>query len=136
MLLGDQGVSPLLFWLPMFLTGIILAYVVAARMWKRRHSIFWVVQRITGAYLAVLIPAYFIYRQLIPLVENAGFQGFFVQGIFATMLLAVLYHGGYGVWSVASDYLSSRGHRTGLAFLITVVMLIFFITGMRRIFVV
>jgi succinate dehydrogenase hydrophobic anchor subunit len=49
----------------------------------------------------------------------------FVRSVRLVLLMAALYHGGYGVFSVVSDYLSSRILRIGFTFLITVVMLIF-----------
>jgi succinate dehydrogenase hydrophobic anchor subunit len=55
----------------------------------------------------------------------SGMQRVFIQVVHLLILAASLYHAGYGIWSLVSDYLSSRTLRTGLALLVTLVMLFF-----------
>ena len=49
-------------------------------------------------------------------------QEIFLKVVDIALLLALLYHGGYGLISVIADYLSSRGLRVGAALVIAFVM--------------
>ena len=131
LLMGDQSVSPFLYWLMMSVTALIMAYGVAAKIWKTEHSVFWKIQRTSGAFLLVTVPAYILFIHLSPLSDKAtqivmgGVQILFIKIIHLAMLVGALYHGGYGIWSVVSDYSSSRNLKAGLTILVTLVTLIF-----------
>jgi len=139
MLMGNQSASPFIFWLVMVAVGLILSYGVGARIWQRGHSIFWKLQRISATFLMVMIPAYILSMHLSPVVSQEtgiaipGMQRVFIQVVYLLLLVASLYHAGYGIWSLVSDYLSSRTLRTGLAFLVTLVMLVFGWVGVTMI---
>jgi len=139
MLMGDQSVSPFLYWLMMFVTALIVAYGVAARIWNTEHSVFWKFQRTSGAFLLVTVPAYILFIHLSPLsgkvtqMVMGGAQNFFIRVVHLAMLVGALYHGGYGIWSVVSDYLSSRILKAGLTILVTVVTFIFTWFGIKLI---
>jgi succinate dehydrogenase hydrophobic anchor subunit len=49
-------------------------------------------------------------------------QEIFLKVVDIALLLALLYHGGYGLISVIADYLSSRSLRIGAALVIIFVM--------------
>jgi succinate dehydrogenase / fumarate reductase cytochrome b subunit len=129
MAMGNQSASPFIFWLVMVAVGLILSYGVGARIWQGGHSIFWRLQRISATFLLVMIPAYILSMHLSPVVSQQtgtaipGMQKVFIQVVYLLLLVGSLYHAGYGIWSLVSDYLSSRTLRTGLAFLVTLVML-------------
>lgn len=139
MLMGDQSASPFLFWLMMIAVALVLSYGVGARIWQRGHSVFWKLQRISAALLLVMIPGYILFMHLTPVASREvgvgipGHQRILVQGVYLFLLAASLYHGGYGIWSLASDYLSSRTLRTGLALLVALVMLVFGWVGVTMI---
>ena len=139
MLMGNQMVSPFLYWVIMFAQALVVAYGVAARTLKSRHSVLWKMQRISGSFLLVMVPAYFLFIPLSPSPEIeanflvSGIQGLFLMAVYTLLLLSVLLHAGYGVWSVMSDYLASRNLRKGLAALVTFITLIFAWIGLRAI---
>lgn len=58
-------------------------------------------------------------------------QSYYVKGIDLTLILGVLYHGGYGLFSVIRDYLTSRVTRMGLTLLVSFVMVIFAWVGIK-----
>jgi succinate dehydrogenase hydrophobic anchor subunit len=66
-------------------------------------------------------------------VAITGMQRHFTQVVYLGILVGALYHGGYGIWSLAIDYLSSRGLRISLGFLVTLVMIVFAWVGVRMI---
>jgi succinate dehydrogenase hydrophobic anchor subunit len=138
-LIGDQTVSPFFYWLMIFVIALIVAYGVAAKVWHTEHSFFWKFQRTSGAFLLVTVPAYIFFIHLSPLSAKVtqmalgGAQSFFIRCVHLAMLLGALYHGGYGIWSVVSDYLSSRIFKTGLTVLVALVTLIFAWFGIKQI---
>jgi succinate dehydrogenase hydrophobic membrane anchor protein len=139
MLMGNQSTSPFIFWLLIIALASILSYGVGARIWRHGHSIFWRLQRISATFLLVMIPAYMLFVQLTPVVNHEkgmmipGMQKYFIQAVYLSLLAGTLYHAGYGIWSLVSDYLSSPTLRKGLALLVTVVMVVFGWVGVTMI---
>jgi succinate dehydrogenase hydrophobic membrane anchor protein len=137
MLMGNQSVSPFLYWVIMVTQALVIAYGVASRIFNSTHSFFWRMQRISGSFLIVMVPAYLLFIRLRPspeietnfLIRNI--QGLFLTAVYILLLLSALFHGGYGMWSVICDYLSSRNLRRGLAALLICITLIFAWIGLR-----
>ncbi|UCD81930.1 MAG: hypothetical protein JSW26_11030 [Desulfobacterales bacterium] len=130
MLLGNQSVSPIFFWLTVFMIAVIVGYAFLARIWRLVHSPFWKFQRISGVFLLVMIPAHFLFMHLNPAVGKdsaviiARMQNFFVKIVDLAMVLAVVYHGGYGLFSVGKDYIVSRRLQILMTVLVVVVMVL------------
>jgi len=128
MVIGNQQVSTTLFWLIVSVSGLILCFSVASRVWDSEHSLVWKLQRITGALLLMLVPAHIALMHVnAPVAHPASgaimrMQEIFLKVVDITLLLALLYHGAYGLISVITDYLSSRSLRIGAAFVIILVM--------------
>jgi succinate dehydrogenase hydrophobic membrane anchor protein len=139
MLMGNQSASPFIFWLAMIAGATILSYGVGARIWRGGHSVCWRFQRISATFLLVMIPAYILFMHLAPVASEKtgmaipGMQKYFIQAVYLLLLAGTLYHAGYGIWSLVSDYLSSRTLRRGLALLVTLLMLVFGWVGMTMI---
>jgi len=130
MLLGNQSVSPIFFWLIVFITAVIGGYAFLARIWRLEHSPFWKFQRASGAFLLVMIPAHFLFMHLNPAVGKdsaviiARMQSFFIKIVDLAMVLAVVYHGGYGLFSVGKDYIVSQRLEILMTVLVAVVMIL------------
>jgi len=111
---GGQQVSSFFYWMLMGTAALATAYALGARIWNSGHSIFWKLQRVSGAFLLVMIPAYILFMPIHPVVHasaNAvvsGMQSLLIKTVYLLLLFAVLFHGGYGAWSVVNDYLSSK----------------------------
>ncbi|MFO7667993.1 MAG: hypothetical protein R6V76_15380 [Desulfobacterales bacterium] len=114
MLLGNQSVSPAFFWFLALSAALIAAYGLYSRIWNTRHAISWKLQRITGAFLFVMIPAHFIFMHLNPQVAGeAGqvtmrMQSIWIKLVDVVLVVSALYHGGYGLLSVINDYTASK----------------------------
>jgi succinate dehydrogenase hydrophobic membrane anchor protein len=138
MLMGNQTVSPFLYWVIMLVQALAVAHGVSTRILKSRHSVLWKMQRISGSFLLIMVPAYFLFIPLNapPEIEAnflvTGFQTLFLMAVYILVLLCALFHAGYGVWSVLSDYLSSGNLRKGLAALVTFITLIFAWIGLFK----
>jgi succinate dehydrogenase / fumarate reductase cytochrome b subunit len=137
MVMGDQTVSPIFFWLTMFIIGILPSYLVAAKIRNIAGSITWKLQRISGAYLIVMIPAHLLFMHLQPAVgHDAGvvierMQHIFIKFIDLTLVVIGLYHAGYGLTAIIRDYLKSGLLQTGLTCLIVLIMAAFGWIGIR-----
>jgi succinate dehydrogenase / fumarate reductase cytochrome b subunit len=137
MLLGNQSVSPIFFWLTVFLIAVICGYAFLARIWRMGHSQFWKLQRASGAFLLVMIPAHFLFMHLNPAVGKdsvviiARMQNYFVKAVDLAMVLAVVYHGGYGLFSLGKDYIVSRSLQILTTVLVAVVMVLFAWIGLK-----
>lgn len=131
MIMGNQSVSPIFFWLSIFIVGILTGYLVVSKIWNIAGSFAWKLQRITGAYLFVMIPAHLLFMHLQPAIGHeagiviARMQNGFIKFIDLTLVVGVLYHAGYGLTAIIRDYLSSRLLQTSLAYLIFLVMAVF-----------
>ena len=139
MMMKDQHVSAFFFWLMAFFFGAIAAYVVASRLWEKRHSVLWKLQRISGAFLFITVPAYLFFLYLNPVLAE-GAQGAIVrmQNVFTrlvtlTLATLALYHAGYGLFSIAADYTSSGITRAGMTALIVVVIAVLAVLAFRLI---
>jgi succinate dehydrogenase / fumarate reductase cytochrome b subunit len=137
MLLGNQSVSPIFFWLTVLIIAVICGYAFLARIWRLGHSQFWKFQRASGAFLLVMIPAHFLFMHLNPAVGKdsaviiARIQNVFIKIVDLALVLAVVYHGGYGLFSVVKDYLVSRRLQVLMTALIAVVMVLSAWVGLR-----
>ena len=137
MLMGSQNVSPAFYWMTMFVAALILAYGVASKFRNTRHSLLWRLQRISGVFLLVMVPAHLIFMHLSPSVgKEAGIviermQNGFIKFVDIVLIIAALYHAGYGVISVLRDYVSFRVFRAGLAVLVILIMVIVAWAGIR-----
>ena len=130
MLLGNQSASPIFFWLTAFVIAVIGGYAFLARIWRLGHSPFWKFQRASGVFLLVMIPAHFLFMHLNPAVGKdsaviiARIQNGFIKIVDMAMVLAVLYHGAYGLFSVGKDYIVSRRLQILMTVLVAAVMVL------------
>ncbi len=137
MLLGNQSVSPFFFWLFILVTALVVGYGVARKIWKSGHSILWKLQRISGAFLLIMVPAHLLFMHLNPSMGMEAsvvikrMQSWFIKAVDLALIVAALYHGAYGLFSVFSEHLSSRILRVALVCLIAVIFLAFAWVGIR-----
>ena len=139
MAMNNQRVSAFFFWLMAFSLGAIAAYVVASRIWKKRHSVLWKLQRISGAFLFVTVPAYLLFSYLNPGEADGaqrvivGVQNVFARLVFLTLATCALYHAGYGLFSIVADYTSSGRTRVGMTAFIIVLIAVLAVSVFRLI---
>ena len=144
MLLGNQSVSDLLFWVYMLAVSICLVYVTVNKLKSSGASIFWKLHRISGAFLFLMIPAHMIFMHLNPSVAHeagvvlARLDNWFIKLIDLALVISVFYHAGYGLITICRDYvsLSSRSLRDGCTGVIIAVMALFAWIGVKLIFVI
>ena len=142
MLIRNQSVSAVFFWLTMLIAGLVLAYGVTSKLWGIQHSVLWKLQRITGAYLLIMIPAHMLFMHLNYAMAHdvntvvMRMQNSFIKAVDMSLIVVLLYHAGYGLVSFIEDYLESRNLRMGLAAVVILVMLLFGAVGIRLMLIV
>jgi succinate dehydrogenase hydrophobic anchor subunit len=141
-LIGTQSVSPVFYWLIMLIAALILAYAVGSKFWKNRHSMSWKLQRITGAFLLVMVPAHLLFMHLNPSIGKEAntviirMQNWFIKFVDIGLITVVFYHAGYGLMSVMRDYISFRAFKVVLTALIILVLALIALAGIRMTFAV
>ena len=136
----NQTVSAIFFWLVMIVASLAAACGVAAKVWKSQHTIFWKLQRMTGAFLLIAIPAHLLFSHLNPSIAMeaqvviARMQNWFIKIVDVLLALSALYHAGYGLFSIAEDYIKLRISRIVISGVIVIVSVIFLFVALRIVF--
>jgi len=139
MILGDQQVSPLFYWMVVLPFAMAIMYSLTARLWSVPHAFTWRLQRLTGAFLLVFAPAHMVFMHLnasvarYPEIVIARVQNNFLKIMDLALLAAVSYHGAYGVVTVLKDYVSSRLVSTSLTLLVCFIIGVLALAGARLI---
>ena len=120
-----------LYWGPILLVSVLICFLVAFQMAKSQAGFAWKMQRISGSFLLLLIPAHMLFMHVHPdMAHSAGMvinrmQIQMIKVIDVLLALSVLNHGGYGLSSILSDYVTHRQLRIGsmvVVWLVVVVM--------------
>jgi succinate dehydrogenase hydrophobic anchor subunit len=117
MLMGNQSVSAVFFWFVALSAALTLAYGLYARLRRAHHQWGWKLQRITGGFLLVMVPAHFLFMHLNPQVaKDAGevvlrMHNPWLKLVDAALVVCALYHGGYGLTSIIGDYTATQEMR-------------------------
>ena len=144
MLLGDQHISELVFWVYTLVISLGLVYVTIQKLKTSGASIFWKLHRISGAFLLLMIPAHMLFMHLNPTVAHdaqtviARMDSYFIKTVDLGLVIGVFYHSGYGLVGICRDYLSptSQLAKDGCTAVIAVAMALFAYIGLKLIFIV
>jgi succinate dehydrogenase hydrophobic membrane anchor protein len=141
----NDNVSPFLFW-PLFLfwllfilAALLMASIAGAKLWRSRHALYWKLQRITGVFLLVAIPAYLIFPDLNPGIAHEvqtltlRMQNACIKIVDILLVFSALYHGGYGMFSIGADYIRKRSLRRLYAAAVAVLFAVFLFIALRLI---
>ena len=121
---GSQHVPALFFWLNISIASLIIGYVVYRKIWNTLNSVLWKLQRITGAFLLVMLPAHMVFTHLNYAVGHQAatiihrMQHYSYKMLDLVLIMAVLYHGAFGVYSIIEDYLENKILRRALTILL------------------
>lgn len=128
MIMGNQSASPILFWLIIFIFSSCLVVRVTSKIWSSDAAAAWKLQRISGVFLLIMIPAHLLFMHLQPSVSHEAnvvinrLQNIFIKLVDITLVIAVLFHAGYGLISISKDYIASRILQIGLSLLTIFIM--------------
>ena len=139
MILGNQQVTAHFYWLNIAIASVFVCYLCFARIRTTRTSIIWKLQRITGSFLFLIVPAHMIFMHLNP--QNGKDAAFIIErlnqpviiAVDILLLLAILFHGGYGVVGICNDYFTSKQVRTSCMLGVIIILAMFALQGTRLI---
>jgi len=139
MLAGNQSVSAPFFWIYTAAAAGCLTYITIQKLRGSGASLFWKLQRISGAFLFLMVPAHMLFMHLNPAMGHdsqiiiARMGNLFIKTVDLALVVCVLYHGSYGLYSIGQDYLISSRAKTGMLALLVCIALGFAWTGLKLI---
>lgn len=139
MILGDQQVTAHFYWVNIVIASAFVCYLTITRIRRTSTGIAWKMQRISGSFLFLIVPAHMIFMHLNPQTgKDAAFiterlNQPFIMLVDILLLLSILYHGGYGVIGICRDYLTSKEVRTSCILGVVVILAMFGIQGIKLI---
>ncbi|MFW6147850.1 MAG: hypothetical protein ACOC6B_05585 [Thermodesulfobacteriota bacterium] len=137
MIVGEQNVPVLLFWLTAFLISIIVSYYLYQRIWKTRNSTLWKLQRISGAFLLVMLPGHMLFMHLNYAVGHEAqvviqrLQHYSIKTLDLLLVIIILYHAAFGIYSIIEDYLENKLARRTLTVVFLLIIIYFGYVGAR-----
>jgi len=137
MMMGNQVATPVFFWLSALFAALCVVYFLIIRICTSGASFSWKLQRITGGFLLIMIPAHMLFMHLNPTVAHqagvviARMQNVFIKLVDISLVFCVLYHAGYGLYSIIKDYFPNKQTQFLSGFLITAVMVFFGWIGIK-----
>jgi succinate dehydrogenase hydrophobic membrane anchor protein len=137
MILNNQNLPILFFWLSTFLISIVLCYYLYQKIWKTHNSSLWKLQRISGVFLLVMVPAHMVFMHINYSVGHEAeavinrLQHSSMKMLDLLLVIVVLYHAAFGIYTIIEDYLENKVARKGLTILLIVIVIYFGYVGAR-----
>jgi len=131
----SQQISAALFWSITVAMSLIALLLVLNKIWRTGNSILWKTQRITGACMIPIVLGHVLFMHMNYLAGHDSktillrMQDPFIKGIDFVFIIFLLFHAGYGVFSVIADYLKPGLLLKSLTFLVIFVMVISALLG-------
>lgn len=135
----SQQISIALFWSITVAISLIAFFIVLNKIWRTGNSILWKLQRITGAFMIPMLLGHMLFMHMNYLTgHDSGtillrMQNPFIRGMDLVFITLLLFHAGYGVFSIVADYIKPGPILRSLAVLVIIVMAISAFFGIRLI---
>jgi succinate dehydrogenase hydrophobic membrane anchor protein len=130
-------VSATLFWSITVAISLIAFLIVLFKIWTTGNSILWKLQRITGAFMFPMLIGHMLFMHMNYLTGHDSktilfrMQSPFIKGVDFVFILFLLFHAGYGVFSVIADYIKPGPLLKSLTLLVIIIMAISAYFGIR-----
>ncbi|MFW6101232.1 MAG: succinate dehydrogenase, hydrophobic membrane anchor protein [Bacteroidota bacterium] len=142
MVIGNQTVSAAFFWSYTAIASGCVTYITVTKVRISAASLLWKLQRISGAFIFLMVPAHMLFMHLNPdighdaqiIIERMGNP--FIKLVDFLLLVSVLYHGAYGLYSITQDYISQFKMQLGIVVVLSFVTLVFAWMGLKLIVVI
>jgi len=135
----SQQISVALFWSITVAISLIAFFIVLNKIWRTGNSILWKLQRITGAFMIPMLLGHMLFMHMNYLTGHDSrtillrMQSPFIKGMDLVFITLLLFHAGYGVFSIVADYIKPGPILRSLAVLVIIVMAISAFFGIRLI---
>jgi len=121
-------ISFTLFWSITVAISLLAFLIVLFKIWATANSIFWKLQRITGAFMLPMLIGHMLFMHMNYLTGHDSktillrMQSPFIMGLDFVFIVFLLFHAGYGVFSIVADYIKPGAVLKLLTLLIFIVM--------------
>jgi len=135
----SHQISVALFWSITVAISLIAFFIVLNKIWRTGNSILWKLQRITGAFMIPMLLGHMLFMHMNYLTGHDSrtillrMQNPFIRGMDLVFITLLLFHAGYGVFSIVADYIKPGPILRSLAVLVIIVMAISAFFGIRLI---
>lgn len=135
---GHQ-ISATLFWSVTLAISIVALLVVLFKIWLTRNSLFWKLQRVTGAFMFPMLIGHMLFMHMNYLTGHDSKTIFlrlespFMRGMDFVFVIFLLFHAGYGLFSIIADYIKPGPLLKSITLLIIIVMAISAFFGIKLI---
>lgn len=133
---GPQ-ISATIFWSITNAISISALLIVLFKVWTTRNSILWKLQRITGAFMLPMLIGHMFFMHMNYLTGHDSktilmrMQSPFIKGLDFVFIVFLLFHAGYGLFSIIADYIKPGALLKSLTILIFIVMALSAYFGIR-----
>jgi len=137
MAMGNQVVSAILFWTYIAAASVFISYLTVTKIRRSGASNLWKMQRVSAAFLFLMIPAHMLFMHLDPAIGRDAhviitrMDNIFIKLIDLILGICVLYHGAYGLIVISKDYLPPQRIQTACTVSIVFIMVIFAWMGVK-----
>jgi succinate dehydrogenase hydrophobic membrane anchor protein len=134
-----QPISATLFWSISVAVSLIAFLAVLFKIWITGNSILWKLQRITGSFMVPMLIGHMLFMHMnYPVGHDSKtillrMQSPFIKGIDFVFIIFLLFHAGYGVFSIIADYMRPGPILKFLTFLVIAAMVVSAYFGIRLI---
>ncbi len=134
-------ISAALFWSITIIISLTAFFIVLFRVWNTGNSALWKLQRITGGLMFPVLIGHMMFMHMNYLTGHDSrtallrMQSPFIKGIDLIFIVFLLFHAGYGMFSIVTDYVRPGPLLKSLTFLIIMVVLVSAFFGIRFVIV-
>jgi succinate dehydrogenase hydrophobic membrane anchor protein len=135
----SRQIAVALFWSITLAVSLVASFIVLNKIWRTGNSILWKLQRITGAFMIPMLLGHMLFMHMNYLTGHNSktillrMQNPFMKGLDLVFILLLLFHAGYGVFSIIADYIKPGLVLRSLTFVVIIVMAISAFFGVRLI---
>ena len=135
---GHQ-ITATLFWSVTLAISIVALLVVLFKIWLTRNSLFWKLQRVTGAFMFPMLIGHMLFMHMNYLTGHDSktillrLESPFMRGMDFVFVIFLLFHAGYGLFSIIADYIKPGPLLKATTLVIIIVMAISAFYGIRLI---
>jgi succinate dehydrogenase hydrophobic anchor subunit len=128
-----------IFWSIIVAISLIAFLIVFNKIWRTGNSILWKLQRITGASMIPILLGHMLFIHMNYLTGHDSktillrMQNPLIKGVDLVFIIFLLFHAGYGIFSIIADYIRTGPLLRSLTCLVIIVMAISAYFGIRLI---
>ncbi len=134
-----RQISATLFWSVTIAISVVALLVVLFKVWLTRNSLLWKLQRVTGAFMFPMLIGHMLFMHMNYLTGHDSktillrLESPFIRGMDFVFVIFLLFHAGYGLFSIIADYIKPGPLLKAITLLVIIVMAISAFYGIRLI---